>query len=110
MYSLPDSYQNALPLLQKYYSLESIAREPWSNETTLYIPTQHQLMLENGGAESFAAIIYLNSLNLKYEIKIAKNVAEMSPSGKGPLLKCGRFSIGEYEAIVNFCNIKVKIF
>ncbi len=78
-----------------------------------------------------ATVIYLNSLNLKYELKHAKNAVDMSPSGidsslfycggtlkkmsvfylifkgKGPMLKCGRYSIGEYEPIVNFCHLKV---
>jgi hypothetical protein len=31
----------------------------------------------------------------------------MSPSGKGPLLKCGKYSVGEFEPIVNFCDLKV---
>lgn len=86
-----------------------------------------QILLENGGAETFATVIYLSVLNLDFEIKRVKNVNEMSPSGilkflnkfkvcinlklgRGPLLKCGKYSIGEYESIVNFSNLKVRFF
>ena len=98
--------ESVLPLLQKFYSLEAIAREPWSDDSVLFVANEDQLILENGGAESMATLIYLNALNLKYELRFAKNVSEMSPSGKSPLLRCGRYSVGEYEPIVNFCNLK----
>ena len=42
-----------------------------------------QFFLENGnGAETLASLIYLETLDLKFSIKFAKNVNEMSPSGK----------------------------
>ena len=50
--------------------------------------------------------MFLEYLDLKHSIKYVKNVANMSPSGKGPLLKCGRFSVGEFLPIVDFCNLK----
>jgi hypothetical protein len=84
----------------------------------------------SSGADSIAALIYLNTLNLRFTIRRVNNANQMSPSGSrkktqniftknshlykkyqylgiGPLLKCGRFSLGEYEPIVNFCNLKV---
>lgn len=85
----------------------------------------------NGGAETLASLIYLDALNLNFGIKFAKNVNEMSPSGnskpkslkivyqsfnfmyclgKGPLLKCGKYCVGEFEPIVNFCSLKVIMF
>jgi hypothetical protein len=33
------------------------------------------------GATSLATILYLKELNLKFDVEIAKNVNEMSPSG-----------------------------
>ena len=67
------------------------------------------ILIDNGGADSIASLIYLNELNLSMELKFAKNVFEMSPSGKSPVLRCGRYTIGEFEPIVNFCNLKVYI-
>lgn len=67
------------------------------------------ILIDNGGADSIASLIYLNELNLSMELKFAKNVFEMSPSGKSPVLRCGRYTIGEFEPIVNFCNLKVFI-
>ena len=66
---------------------------------------------------------------MQFSVKYAKNVCEMSPSGKinlliqplkkllwfklqfygkSPLLKSGKYVIGEFEPIVSFCNIKVR--
>jgi hypothetical protein len=84
------------------------AKEPWSDDTILYVPESDQLLVENGGAECIASVLYLDVLSLKYELRVARNVVNMSPSNKSPLLKCGRYSIGEYEPIVNFCQLKVK--
>ncbi|CAF0779475.1 unnamed protein product [Brachionus calyciflorus] len=107
MAGLSEPYNESfLPLIQKYYSLEAIAREPWHSDTILFLPSKNQMFIENGGAESIATSIYLSLLNLNHEIRYVKNVNEMSPSGKGPLLKCGKYSIGEFEPIVNFCNLK----
>ncbi|RMZ99129.1 metaxin-2 isoform X1, partial [Brachionus plicatilis] len=107
MANLPEPYNESfLPLIQKFYSLEAIAREPWDPSTILFVPLKKQILLENGGAETFATVIYLSILNLNFEIKRVKNVNEISPSGRGPLLKCGKYSIGEYESIVNFSNLK----
>lgn len=96
-----------LPSIQKFYSLEAIASQPWSTNSTVYVANDGLVLLDTGnGAESLAVLILLKSLELEHEIKMAKNVADMSPSGRGPLLKCGRFTIGEFEPIVNFCHLK----
>ena len=58
------------------------AKEPWTDESLLYIPVNNLILIENGaGAESLASILLLNALKLKFQIKYAKNVSEMSPSG-----------------------------
>lgn len=100
MANLPEPYNESfLPLIQKFYSLEAIgnlilitsqfiysyfetiAREPWDPSTILFVPLKKQILLENGGAETFATVIYLSILNLNFEIKRVKNVNEISPSG-----------------------------
>ena len=49
----------------------------------LYIPIGDLILIENGaGAESMATLVLLDMLNLTFEPKFAKNVNEMSPSGK----------------------------
>ena len=49
----------------------------------LYLPKDDLILIENGaGAESIAALLLLDMLNLSFELKFAKNVNEMSPSGK----------------------------
>ncbi len=59
------------------------AKDPWSEESQLYLHSNDLILVENGaGAESLASIIFLKELNLKFEIEYAKNVNEMSPSGK----------------------------
>ena len=60
-----------------------LAKDPWSEESQLFIPIDDLILIENGaGAESLASLIFLNALHLKFEIKYAQNVNEMSPSGK----------------------------
>ena len=105
---MKSSDEVAFPLLQKFYSLEAIVKETWSRETTrLYVAPDSLRVAENGaGAESLATLLYLHALGLPFELRTAKNVAEMSPSAKCPLLKCGRFVIGEFEPIVSFCQLK----
>ena len=60
-----------------------IAREKWSDDACLYVAlNKNHFFLDNGnGAETLASLIYLEALNLKFSIKFAKNVNEMSPSG-----------------------------
>lgn len=60
-----------------------LAQEPWNDDCTLYVPNKSQILIDNGGADSYASIIYLSLLNLKFKIKSVKNVNEMSPSGNG---------------------------
>lgn len=60
-----------------------LAREPWDPSSVLYLPKDGLILIENGaGAESIAALLLLDMLNLSFELKFAKNVNEMSPSGK----------------------------
>lgn len=60
-----------------------LAKDPWSEESRIYLQSNGLVLIENGaGAESLASIILLNALNLKFDIEYAKNVNEMSPSGK----------------------------
>jgi hypothetical protein len=71
-----------LPSIQKFYSLEAIASQPWSSDSIVYVANDGLVLLDTGnGAESLAVLILLKSLELEYEIKLAKNVADMSPSG-----------------------------
>ena len=58
-----------------------VARDPWSPDSVLYLPQGRQLLIDNGGAESIASLLYLNLLNPEHRLSFAKNVAEMSPSG-----------------------------
>ena len=73
----------------------------------MYVASNKNLFFLENGAETIASLIYLEELNLKFKIEQVKNVNEMSPSGKVPLLKCGKYSVGEFEPIVNFCDLKV---
>jgi len=80
------------------------AREKWNDNSVLYVPDDAQFLLI--GAQAVASVLFLDKLNLKFDIKKVKNVCEMSPSGKSPVLKCGKYIIGEFETIVNFCELK----
>lgn len=91
-----------LPLLQKFYSLETIgiiktwladnwiifckfylAKEKWSDDVTLYVgQNRNQMLFESGnGAETLATLLFLEELHIKFNIKFVKNVNDMSPSG-----------------------------
>ncbi len=78
-------------------------------DTAVYVAHDGLILLEAGcGAESLASLLLLRALNLPHEVRFAKNVSDMSPSGTGPLLKSARFSVGQFEPIANFCALKVS--
>jgi len=64
------------------YILFCLAREPWSDQSALYVTTLNKLAFDNSSPESLATFILFSSLNLKFEVKFTINVNEMSPSGK----------------------------
>lgn len=45
----------------------------------LYVPVDEQFLLF--GAQAVASVLFINKLNLKFDVKKVKNVCEMSPSG-----------------------------
>lgn len=59
-----------------------LAREPWDQESVLYVPKDRLIFVDgSSGADSIAALIYLNTLNLKFTIRRVNNANQMSPSG-----------------------------
>ena len=50
---------------------------------------------------------YLHMARLDFSLEMRSNAEHMSPSGKVPFIKAGKFVIAEMDPIVSFINSKV---
>ena len=51
---------------------------------------------------------YLHMARLDFSIEMRSNAEHMSPSGRVPFLKAGKFVVAELDPIVTFVNNKVR--
>lgn len=73
-----------------------------SEECVLYQAKEVTQLLLPEHAESVAADAFLRMCKVNFVVDERINVEYMSPSGRGPLLRCGPVLVAEFEPIVSF--------
>ncbi|XP_066158338.1 metaxin-2-like [Euwallacea fornicatus] len=87
-------------------SIELGAQEPWSKDVKLFQPYEVEQILLPDNANCLAVQAFLKMCHLDYQVEPRANAEAMSPTGKVPFIKAGRFVIAELEGIVQFVNGK----
>ncbi|XP_050301228.1 metaxin-2 [Anthonomus grandis grandis] len=93
------------PLIEKI-SMELGAQEPWPKGVKLFQPYEVEQILLPDNANCLAVQAFLKMCQLEFEVEPRANAEAMSPTGKVPFIKAGRFITAELEAIVQFVNGK----
>ncbi|KAL1512515.1 hypothetical protein ABEB36_002097 [Hypothenemus hampei] len=93
------------PLVERV-SLEFEAQEAWPKDVKLFQPYEIEQILLPDNANCLAVQALLKMCNLDFTVEFRANAEAMSPSGKVPFIKVGRFVIAELEGIVQFINGK----
>ncbi|XP_037075469.1 metaxin-2-like [Pollicipes pollicipes] len=92
--------------LTECLSIEMAASEPWSPDAVLYTPYTTEQILLADSAQCVAVQAFLKMCSLEYTVEQRANAENMSPSGRVPLLRCGKFVISEFDPIVAFVTKK----
>lgn len=93
-------------LLTEAISLECGASEPWPDDAELYQPYEVEQVLLPDNANCLATQAFLKMCGLKFSVEMRPNAEHMSPSGKVPFIRCGKFVIADFEPIAAFVNAK----
>lgn len=83
-----------------------LAQEPWPKDVLLFQPYEVEQILLPDNANCLAVQAFLRMCGLEYQVAQYPNAEAMSPTGKVPFLKAGRFLTAELEGIVQFVNGK----
>lgn len=82
------------------------AQEPWPKDVKLFQPYEVEQILLPDNANCLAVQAFLKMCNLDFQVEPRANAEAMSPTGKVPFIKVGRFVTAELEGIVQFVNGK----
>ncbi|ENN81246.1 hypothetical protein YQE_02340, partial [Dendroctonus ponderosae] len=93
------------PLIDRI-SIELGAQEPWPKDVKLFQPYEVEQILLPDNANCLAVQAFLKMCNLEFQVEPRANAEDMSPTGKVPFIKVGRFVTAELEGIVQFVNGK----
>lgn len=93
------------PLIDRI-SIELGAQEPWPKDVKLFQPHEVEQILLPDNANCLAVQAFLKMCNLDFQVEPRPNAEAMSPTGKVPFIKAGRFVTAELEGIVQFVNGK----
>ncbi|KAH1015156.1 metaxin-2 [Dendroctonus ponderosae] len=93
------------PLIDRI-SIELGAQEPWPKDVKLFQPYEVEQILLPDNANCLAVQAFLKMCNLDFQVEPRANAEDMSPTGKVPFIKVGRFVTAELEGIVQFVNGK----
>ncbi|CAG9766297.1 unnamed protein product [Ceutorhynchus assimilis] len=93
------------PLIDRI-SIELGAQEPWPKDVKLFQPYEVEQILLPDNANCLAVQAFLKMCNLEFQVEPRSNAEFMSPTGKVPFIKAGRFVMAELEGIVQFVNGK----
>ena len=85
-----------------------VAAEPWPSDAVVYQPYEVEQILLPDNAGCLAVQAFLHMCDLQFTIEMRSNAEHMSPSGKVPFIKAGKFVIAEMDPIVSFVNTKVN--
>jgi len=80
--------------------------DPWVQTSTLYKPIESSQILPYDSSLCLSIEAFLHMCGLKFETSQVENCEHMSPSGKLPVLHCGKHLISEANTIVEFVNAK----
>ncbi|CAB4066272.1 MTX [Lepeophtheirus salmonis] len=86
--------------------MEIGSSEPWPNEVRLYQPYEDVQILLADNSSVLSVQTFLRMCDLEYTVVMMSNAAEMSPSGKVPFIKAGKFVIAEISPIIAHANSK----
>ena len=76
-------------------------------DAVLYQPYEVEQILLPDNAACLSVQAFLHMANLEFTIEQRTNAEHMSPSGKVPFIRAGKFVIAEMDPIVSFVNTKV---
>ncbi|XP_060536369.1 metaxin-2 [Cylas formicarius] len=93
------------PLIDRI-SVELGAQEPWPKDAKLFQPYEVEQILLPDNANCLAVQAFLKMCNLDFQVEPRANAEAMSPTGKVPFIKVGRFVTAELEGVVQFINGK----
>ncbi|XP_066258865.1 metaxin-2-like [Euwallacea similis] len=95
------------PLIDRI-SIAQEAQKPWPKDVKLFQPYEVEQILLPDNANCLAVQAFLKMCNLDFQVEPRANAEAMSPTGKVPFIKAGRFVTAELEGIVQFVNGKGK--
>ncbi|XP_076267642.1 metaxin-2-like [Rhynchophorus ferrugineus] len=93
------------PLIDRI-SIDLGAQEPWPKDVKLFQPYEIEQILLPDNANCLAVQAFLKMCNLDFQVEPRPNAEFMSPTGRVPFIKVGRFVTAELEGIVQFVNGK----
>lgn len=85
------------------------AKEPWPTDAELYQPYETEQILLPDNANCLSVQAFLHMCRLGFTIQMRSNAEQMSPSGRVPFVRAGKFVVAEMDPIVAFVDTKVRI-
>lgn len=86
--------------------LEMGAKEPWPEDAEFYQPYELEQILLPDNANCLSVQAYLRMCDLNFDLRQRSNAEHMSPSGKVPFIRAGKFVIAEMDPIISFVEQK----
>ncbi|TRY68683.1 hypothetical protein TCAL_07237 [Tigriopus californicus] len=86
--------------------LEMGAKEPWPEDAEFYQPYELEQILLPDNANCLSVQAYLRMCDLNFNLRQRSNAEHMSPSGKVPFIRAGKFVIAEMDPIISFVEQK----
>ena len=83
------------------------AGDPWPSDAELYQPYEVEQVLLPDNAACLSVQAFLHMCRLDFSVVQRANAEQMSPSGRVPFVRAGKFVIAELDPIVSFVNSKV---
>lgn len=94
-------------LLAQSVAMELGASEPWPSEgVELYQPFEVEQILLPDNANVLAVQAFLHMCHLDFTVEMRTNAEFMSPSGKVPFIRAGKFVISEIDPIIAYVYTK----
>ncbi len=93
-------------LVTEAMQVEMGASEPWPSDAALFQPFEVEQILLPDNASCLSVQAFLHMARLDFGLEMRANAEQMSPSGKLPFIRAGKFVIAEMDPIVAFVNTK----
>ncbi|CAK8687725.1 metaxin-2-like isoform X1 [Clavelina lepadiformis] len=95
-----------LSFMQDAFMCQMAAAEPWPEDASLFRPPEGGQILIGENALSLGVEVYLRMCECSFKVVTCTNAEFMAPSGKLPVLLCGKFVISEPTPVINFMKQK----